>query len=482
MVFCLYLTSCNNDSLIPQDELQSPGEVAIRGYTQTDTLYIVGGMTDTLEVNSNKKFIGDIETSYQFVYYNRASENVSIVSQTGEVLKSYNFGSEQETGAFSFFYKPGIWIDNVLNVEPGTLSEENHAGLKLLFPNINIYSDSGYTGTVDAILSRFPSGEHIATIEDVGSENFSSFIEFPISTYPGAPVIPVITLELVKHGTTESYLPGNESLTTLVSIEPGDSQLLIIEEGVDQTGQFDGIHAFVDLTRIFDYPGHINTPGSGAGDFQIPIWRDDFSDLDVSDWRLADADNDGHNWESGYAIAVDETTFQFGEYKDYPGLASYVVDFSTFAPYTPQDNWAISPEITMELDGGYYGSGTIKIVLNAQSAIASDNRTPLLYAYASTSPDLDDLGGSFAELGSLVLPNPNNSSFGPFPPQFTDQELDITSFVESLPTPTTPFYIALRHKRYTDGTTGSDDNPVYGFEVSTITVTATTIENQVTPD
>lgn len=482
MTLCFYLTSCEKDLLTPQDELQSPGEVIIKGYAQTDTLYIVGGGTDTLEVNGNKKLIGGIEANHRFVYFNRTSEHVSIIKKTGEGLKSYDLGPGQKSEIFSFFHKPGIWLDDVLEAQPGTLSQENHAGLKLIFPNMNTHSNSGYQGGVDAVLSRFPSGEHIATIENVGDKSFSSFVEFAFSIDPGSPVIPVITLELVKHGTTESYLPGNEPLTTLISIQPGDSKLVLIEEGVDLTGAFDGIHAFVDLTQLFDYPGHTNTPGSGSGDFQIPVWQDDFNDLDASDWRLVDMDNDGHNWETGYAIAVDETTFQFGDYLDYPVLGSYVLDFSTFGPYGPQDNWAVSPEITMELDGGYYGSGTVKLVLNAQSAIGSDNRAPLLYVYASTNPDFEDLEGSFTDLGSIVLDNPNNSSFGPFPPQFTDKGLDVTAFVESLPTPTTPFYIALRQKRYIDGSTTSDDNPVYGFEINSFKMTATTIKNQMVPD
>lgn len=200
---------------------------------------------------------------------------------------------------------------------------------------------------------------------------------------------------------------------------------------------------------------------------QFAVWEDDFNDGNADDWTLLDIDNDGYNWHTGGIL---NNSFQFDN-SQYQVLSSYCWDFSTFTPlYDFQNNWAITPEISLEAGGGYYYGGTIKLILDAQNIVGG---TDTIEVYGSTAPDYSDVAGgsveaSFTHIGTITLTNPNQSTTDPT--QFTDYELDITGFVGS----NTTFYIAIVNTGGAGGT--------YGYEVNTFTIEATESTTLSIPD
>lgn len=240
----LLCMGCNNDSLELQDETQSPGEIVIRGYAQTDSIQIIAN-GENLQINDRINFLNSIENDYQFVYYNNESENINIqVQETGEIIQSYEYSPEQATDTLSFFYKPGLFIEDVLSFEPGTLTQPDYTGYQFIFPNLDEFSNSGYEGKLDGIIRKI-TGQELGIVENIGEESFSSFIEFPYEPPP------ILLMELVKHGTTESYIPG-EIVEVQMVMQNNKSRLMVLEEVIDETGEFN-VEGRIDLTDYFDY-------------------------------------------------------------------------------------------------------------------------------------------------------------------------------------------------------------------------------------
>jgi hypothetical protein len=246
-----------DESLDPQENYFGlAGEITINAYVwQGDSVQIdLNG--ENMAVNNQTVLTRSIETAYEFVnYYGRDNEpkNFTVLdNKTLEVLQSYSYSFNNHEGSpvdtFSFFYKsPGIWLDDVLSYQPGTLSQPDYTGYRFIFPNMNAYSNSGYTGTLDAIVKRYPTNQLIDTLENIGTATFSDFIEFPYASPP------LIRVELVKHGTGESYLPGGTAVMVDMAIQSGKSMLFVLEETADENGNYAGVWATIDLTAYFDY-------------------------------------------------------------------------------------------------------------------------------------------------------------------------------------------------------------------------------------
>lgn len=244
LVLCILLFSCE-ESLTPQDQPQAPGNVFIKGHVLTDSIQIRAN-GDELNINDEGTFINGITKDYKFVYYNHQSKTIEIIKhETQDIIGVYKFTEESTVDTLSFFYKPGIWIEDVLSFEPGILSQNGYTGYRFIFPNMNKYSESGYDGALDGIISKI-TGQQLGVVENINKETLSTFIEFPY----GLP--PIIKMKLVKHGTTESYISGKTVEVQMV-MQNNKSCLIVLEEIVDNDGNFSSVNGTIDLTNYFDY-------------------------------------------------------------------------------------------------------------------------------------------------------------------------------------------------------------------------------------
>ncbi len=196
---------------------------------------------------------------YGFVKYYGVEKDlkVSIVNQnTLDTVHTYNFSFVDDEGQVaidttSFYYKSnGTFIDNAMDIEAGTLSDSsNNVGLWFIFPNMNYYSHSSYEGTVDVIIADWLTGEAIDTAENVGADAFGDFVEF---SYSSAILAGLVNLQIVKHGTGESYLDDGSDVTIekWQTIQ-ATSKLIVLEESADDNGSFEGLEANIDLATVF---------------------------------------------------------------------------------------------------------------------------------------------------------------------------------------------------------------------------------------
>lgn len=241
----MFLTGCE-DELTPLYRPQAPGKVVIRGFNAlADSVQVVAN-GEPLKIGNLTAFKGRIVTEHKFVFFDHLPENINIVNKaTGEVLRSYTFTDEQPVDTISFYAKEAIYIDEVLASPPGTLSATGRTGYKFIFPTMNRYSNSGYDGPIDVIIKK-TNGEVLGVAENITKDSFGTFVEFPF----GPP--PVITVELVKHGTTESYVTGQPVIAQMV-MQNNRSRLIVLEEKMNDNGTFGGVNATTNLVDHFDF-------------------------------------------------------------------------------------------------------------------------------------------------------------------------------------------------------------------------------------
>lgn len=243
-IFGLVMYSCSKD-LEAIDKPQQAGRVVIIGYAQSDSIQITAN-EENLEINNQTAFINRVSTNYEFVYFNHLSENIKINNHlTGENIYTQDFTEEMPIDTLSFFYKPGIWIEDVLSYHPGNLSQTGYTGYRFIFPNMNRYSNSGYEGALDGIIRKV-NGQELGVVENINTSEFSTFLEFPY----GAP--PILIMKLVKHGTTDSYVPGTAVEVQMV-MQNNKSRLIVLEELQDENGNFSGVSGTIDLTEYFTF-------------------------------------------------------------------------------------------------------------------------------------------------------------------------------------------------------------------------------------
>ena len=243
----LTLTSCSNDTLTPvYGGEQEIGKVVISSYSALeDSLQIVAD-GKVLEIQDRDAFTGEIATDYDFVFYENKTEKIDIINKaTGETLKSYNFTTEKPTDTISFFVSDGIWIEDMINNKPGVLSATGKTGYRFIFPTMNRYSNSGYNGPVDAIIKKI-NGQLLGVAENITKDNFSDYIEFAFAPPP------ILNIELVKHGTTEPYINGQQVIFQMV-MQNNKSKLILLNEKANESGTFTGVEGNINMADYFDF-------------------------------------------------------------------------------------------------------------------------------------------------------------------------------------------------------------------------------------
>ncbi|MFC0077714.1 hypothetical protein ACFFLS_11735 [Flavobacterium procerum] len=240
--------SCSSDELLPfySDETNQPGRVTINGYSALSDSLQISVNDKIIQINKDKKtaFVKKIEKEYDFVYFGSKEKTFSIINKTTkEVLHTYQFNAQKVKDTISFFAKENLWIDNISRIKIGVLSKPGNSGYRFIFPNQNVYSKSGYTGDIDGIIRKI-NGQVLGTVENINKDKFSPFIEFPFSSPP------TILMELVKHGTTESYVPG-QKIIVIMTMSINKSKLIVLEEKADTNGAFSGVDGTLNLTDYF---------------------------------------------------------------------------------------------------------------------------------------------------------------------------------------------------------------------------------------
>lgn len=246
LLLAIFFTGCANEDLTPLYGQQVAGKVIIRAYNAThDSLQVVAN-GEPLEIGGYNAFTGEIIKDYEFVYYNDAPENIDIINKaTGQTLYSYSFTALNTTDTLSFYHNNGIWLDNILSSKPGTLSGTGRTGYRFIFPTINRYSNSGYEGGIDAVI-RKANGQVMGVAENITKDSFSNFVEFAYAPPP------ILNVELVKHGTTESYITGAQVIVQLV-MQNNKSRLIVLDEKADDNGAFSGVEGTINLVDYFDF-------------------------------------------------------------------------------------------------------------------------------------------------------------------------------------------------------------------------------------
>lgn len=256
----LNFIACSNTDLEEQT-LPLLGKVTVEGFALDISVQVKEDGTLLQEAGSseNTEFTEDVILNFEFTHTNQPKiiELLSYQDDKQTSLKNYSIDPPEEAqtelgeNAFStfdkitFFLTPDMLLDDVFQHSPGVLTNPDNVGYKFMFPTINRISKSGYEGTLDAIITSF-RGQELGVVENINTETFSNFIELPY----GAP--PFIYIELVKHGTTESYISG-ETIKIRKIIKKNTSGLIVLNEVANDDGSFKEVSTSIDLTTYFNY-------------------------------------------------------------------------------------------------------------------------------------------------------------------------------------------------------------------------------------
>jgi hypothetical protein len=240
----LCFTACEKDTLLPYYPTQEKGKMVIMSYA-ADSINIVAN-AQLLSFDDKDIFIKDINEIYEFVSFDNQDEVLGIKDyHTGETVHTYRYANAAPLDTISFFYKKDYFIDDVLSFRKGTLSQAGYVGFKFIFPNMGQYSGSSYEGTLDAIIRNL-NGQVLAIAENINKNKFSTFAEYPFKSPP------VIKVELVKHGTNESYIEGKQIIIEMV-MQNNKSKMIVLEETKNESNAFSGVRGSIDLTQYFDF-------------------------------------------------------------------------------------------------------------------------------------------------------------------------------------------------------------------------------------
>lgn len=146
---------------------------------------------------------------------------------------------------------------------------------------------------------------------------------------------------------------------------------------------------------------------------QFTIWEETFSNANVSDWTLHDLDGNGSNWIARKNIQMGSSGEVIDGTKNV--LGSYHIDLTNGSPLSgDENNWAVSPVI----DLSFY-TGTIKLIINAQTAIYDGNRDLIVYVGNTADP------AGLQATTATALPLVRTTNDGEF---FQDFTIDISQF------------------------------------------------------
>lgn len=247
VVSTIIFTACTNENLTPLYGEQKQGKVVIKSYNAMEKdsvqLFVNGVLR---KITKKDAFVKKIVDNYEFVFYEKEMKQVEVINKTtGKILNTYSFKADKPVDTLSFYYNDGIWLDNVVSNKPGKLSNTNNTGYRFIFPTINRYSNSGYNGPIDAIIRSY-SGNVVVVAKNITKDSFSDFVEFPYSS----PTI--LNVELVKHGTNESYIPGRQIIIQ-IGMQRNKSKLIVLDEKPDSSGVFNKVEAGINLADHFDF-------------------------------------------------------------------------------------------------------------------------------------------------------------------------------------------------------------------------------------
>ena len=239
--------ACTNENLTPLHGEQQPGKVVIKSYDamEKDSVqFIINGVIK--KTGKKDAFIKKIVDNYEFVFYDNKTENIEVVNKaSGKILKTYSYTVDKPIDTLSFYYNEGIWLDNVVKNKPGKLSNTNNTGYRFVFPTMNRYSNSGYDGPIDVIIRNY-GGQVVGLAENITKDRFSNYVEFAYST-PS-----VLNIELVKHGTNESYIAGKKIIIQ-IGMQKNKSKIIVLDEKADTSGAFNKVEGTINLVDLFDF-------------------------------------------------------------------------------------------------------------------------------------------------------------------------------------------------------------------------------------
>lgn len=246
-VLTILFIACTNENLTPLYGEQQPGKVVIKSYDamEKDSVqFIINGVIK--KTGKKDAFIKKIVDNYEFVFYDNKTENIEVVNKaSGKILKTYSYTVDKPIDTLSFYYNEGIWLDNVVKNKPGKLSNTNNTGYRFVFPTMNRYSNSGYDGPIDVIIRNY-GGQVVGLAENITKDRFSNYVEFAYST-PS-----VLNIELVKHGTNESYIAGKKIIIQ-IGMQKNKSKIIVLDEKADTSGAFNKVEGTINLVDLFDF-------------------------------------------------------------------------------------------------------------------------------------------------------------------------------------------------------------------------------------
>jgi hypothetical protein len=246
LIATFFLTSCANDELVPFYQEQKAGKIVIRGYNALQDSIQIEVNNKLIVVEKHNAFKKKVEKDYEFVFYSNDTKTVNVINKnTKEVLYSKIFTDQKPVDTISFYVKENMLVTNVMSNKPGTLSTTGLTGYRFIFPGINQYSKSGYNGPLDAILRKV-NGEIVGVSKNVDKTSAGTFVEYPFS------LPPIIEIELVKHGTNESYIP-NTRVAFRTVMQKNKSSLIVFEEKANDDGSFARIEGFINLADYFSF-------------------------------------------------------------------------------------------------------------------------------------------------------------------------------------------------------------------------------------
>ncbi|PWB27676.1 hypothetical protein [Flavobacterium sp. HTF] len=241
------LTSCANEELIPFYQEQKAGKIVIRGYN---------ALQDSIQITVNNKlltadkkhdaFIKKVEKDFEFVFYDNEIKTVQVTNKkTKELIYSQNFTTQKAVDTLSFYMKENLLVTDFMSDKPGTLSAAGLTGYRFIFPNINKYSKSGYTGPIDAVIRKI-NGQIVGVSENINKNKAGSFVEFTFS------LPPIIEVELVKHGTSESYV-SSQRIAFRTVMQKNKSGIVVLEETANADNSFARVEGMINLADYFSF-------------------------------------------------------------------------------------------------------------------------------------------------------------------------------------------------------------------------------------
>lgn len=203
---------------------------------------------------------------------------------------------------------------------------------------------------------------------------------------------------------------------------------------------------------------------STMGMAQTTVWEDNFNDGDISDWTILDLNDDGHVWQANNDIQINGNGAPDLTIGNYDVLAVYGINMGNGAPLSNVDNSpyiiddsAVSPAIDLSTS-----TGTVELVITAQSPIYDADEE--LDVYVSTSPDPDTF--ELQEIITLVR-EPNEDGGNSMEPQFNEFTIDISEYAGE-----SAVYIILN----TSGIPGTPNAVLgVGIEIDAVHITATEV-------